>query len=187
MLPNSIASYLSDLFVSSKFADITIKAADGSELKASKLVLSRSPVFDAMLNQHDTKEAQDGVIEISDIDHEVLKELIHYMYSDEIPKLKDIALDLLIAANKYDLPGLFETCKSYLMANFSLEDFPRVLIFAEKLDIDDLKKVTMQHIIADSENIFASNEWKLFEKTNADLAMQVMKNCIEKLKVKAQK
>jgi hypothetical protein len=181
-LPNSMTSYLCDTFNSNKLADITIKTADGKEIKAAKFVLSRSPVFDAMLNHHDTKEARKGVIQIIDINHEVLSEMVRYMYCDYTPKLKDMALELLIAANKYDIPGLLEKCKSYLRANISLENFANILICAERLQIDDLESVIMQFLIEHSETVFDSEEWQSFEENNLELANKVMRAYCKKLK-----
>lgn len=176
--PNSNSSYLSNAFDTGKLVDTTIKTADGNEIKANKFILSRSPVFDAMLNRHDTKEAQESLIEITDINYEVLKEMIRYMYSDEILKLKEMALDLMIAANKYALPGLFEICKEYLKKNITNEGMATVLTYAHNLKIDDLEKAIMEH----NDIVLASDEWQFFEKNHIEIALKVIKHCFHALK-----
>jgi hypothetical protein len=184
---DSIATYLSDVFETNQFADITIKTKDGKEIKALKFILSRSPVFNAMLNLHDTKEAQNGVIKIEDIEHEVLLEMIRYMYTDQVPKLKELALELMIAANKYDLPKLFEMCKDHLKANITIENFVDALTYADNLAIEDLEDAIMKFIADNDDAVFASNEWKLLKKDNSELAMKVMEYCYKKLKKEPRK
>jgi hypothetical protein len=132
-----------------------------------------------MLNHHDTKEAQDGVVKIEDIEHEVLTEMIRYMYTDQVPKLKELALELMIAANKYDLPKLFEICKDHLKASITMKNSVDVLTYADTLDIEDLQNAIMKFIADNDDAVFASNEWKLLTENNLKLAMKVMQLCFK--------
>ena len=106
---------------------------------AHTFILSRSEVFDAMLNKHDTKEARIRVIEIEDIDHDVLVEMIRYLYSDKALRSKENALKLLIAANKYEVFGLEAKCVDFLINNVDLESFAEILVVADQLNIQCLK------------------------------------------------
>jgi hypothetical protein len=167
------------MFNEGKLADIKIKTADGKEIEANKFILTRSPVFDAMLNSHDTKEAQEGVIEITDIGHEVMVEMVRYMYSDEIPKLKEIALELIVAGNKYDLPGLVDKIEYYLKHNITAENFVQILIVADKLTLADLKDVIVS-FVSDNTAVFTSDVWKEFknEGTHEKLRSEVMEKSL---------
>lgn len=169
------------MFEEGKLADIKIKPAKGKEISASKFVLSRSPVFDAMLNRHDTKEAQEGVIKINDVSHGVLVEMLRYMYTDEVPKLKQMALDLLVAANKYILPGLVTICKNYLMLNITAANFAGILTTADQLDVADLKEASIKFIIEKHDDIFATADWKNLKISNVQLGMEVMERCFQVL------
>jgi speckle-type POZ protein len=125
------------------------------------------------------KEAQDGVIKITDFDHEVLTEMIRYMYSDQVPKLKEMAVGLMLAAHKYDLPGLVEICKDYLRAHISIENLMDVLIYANELEIEDLEKAAIEFMIRKNDEVFESDEWKEFEQNNSRIAWKIMKLCIK--------
>jgi hypothetical protein len=168
-----------NLFDADKFADITIKTADGKEIKASKNILSRSPVFDAMLNSHDMKEAQEGVIEINDIDHDDMSEMIRYMYTDQVPKLKEIAVGLMIAANKYNLPGLFKICTGYLKANLSIENLVDVFIHADALELEDLEMAAIEFMISNSDEVFESAKWKELKTNNLSFAAKILERVIK--------
>lgn len=148
------------------------------KIKAHNFILSRSKVFDAMLNKHDTKEAQNSTIEIIDIDYDVLVEMIRYMYTDEIPKLELMACKLLLAADKYDLPGLGNECGSFLIKNVAFETFADVLVAADALRLPQLKEVTIDFVINNRKKIFTSESWKNLKNSNMNLAMEVMEKFV---------
>lgn len=174
---SSSINHLREMYETEKLADVTIVACDNKKIKSHKFVLSRSRVFDAMLNVHDTKEAQDGVIEISDIDHDVLTEMLRYMYTDEIPKIKEMACKLLIAANKYDLQGLANDCEDYLIKNLTVENFVEALVIADSLELHQLKSAAIHFVTENRKNnIFASEEWKCLEKDHLELVLEILKS-----------
>ena len=62
------------------------------------LIPARSPVFNAMF-EHDLEERKQGRVEIKDIDHEVLREMLRFIYTGKAPNLDKMADDLLAAAD----------------------------------------------------------------------------------------
>ncbi|XP_049795063.1 speckle-type POZ protein-like [Schistocerca nitens] len=96
--------------------------AGGTVTKAHKSLLAvRSPYFAAMLQPH-TKEAQEGFVEVSDVKPEVLKQVLVYMYTAEAPGLKDKPWDLLMAADKYQLPQLKRQCEAYIASRLDVDN-----------------------------------------------------------------
>lgn len=160
-----------------KHFDITIKTADGNEIKANKFILAQSPVFAAMLYNHDTKEAKEGVIEIADISQESLNEMIRYMYTDEIPNLKELAIDLLYAGNKYDLPRLVKKAEEYLMSNVTIKNFGAISIAADQLNIVELQNAVVNFIVENQDFILTTTDWTSFQENNLELAIEIMKKC----------
>lgn len=132
------------MFESRIQTDVTIKTND-KEIKCHKFVLLRSDVFGAMLNSG-MMETQEGIIEITDIDHNVLEELIRYLYCDEIPEINEMALDLMMAGDKYQIKDLVDSCAKHLMTHLTLENFSDVLITADLLNMKELKDVTIKFI-----------------------------------------
>lgn len=88
------------LLKSVESADV-ILMCKGEQFKAHKTILgSRSRVFAAMF-KHDFKEKKDSVVEIVDMEKDVLREMLHYIYTDEASSgLGRLANGLLAAANK---------------------------------------------------------------------------------------
>lgn len=68
--------------------------------QAHKAVLAaRSMVFAAMF-EHAMEESKHNRVEITDVDHEVLREMLRFIYTGMASNLEDMAGDLLAAADK---------------------------------------------------------------------------------------
>ena len=88
-----------------EFSDIEIHCKD-IKIKAHKAILgSRSSVFKAMFT-NSCKESQTGCVNIDNMEPEVLKDLITFIYSGKVKKLEDNAADLFVAAHMYMIESL---------------------------------------------------------------------------------
>jgi hypothetical protein len=143
---NGAKAHLKDLFLSGKHADATIRAS-GKEFKVHKIVLSRSEVFERMLSG-EAKEAQSGVITIKDIKHEVLEDFLLFLYCDETPNIKEYAVELMLAADKYMVKDLVKRCAQYLMININTENYDDIIITADKLHEEALRENAIDFVIA---------------------------------------
>lgn len=114
---------LGNLFDNEKFSDVTLSVG-GREFQAHKAILAgkimtkikhgtlftlkfsywtaRSPVFAAMF-EHEMEERKQNRVAITDVDHEVLKEMLRFIYTGKAPNLEKMADDLLAAADKVSL------------------------------------------------------------------------------------
>lgn len=61
--------------------------------------LARSPVFQAMF-EHEMEERKHNRVDITDVDHEVLREMLRFIYTGKASNLEKMADDLLAAADK---------------------------------------------------------------------------------------
>lgn len=68
-------------------------------IKIAFFHIARSPVFAAMF-EHEMEERKQNRVAISDVDHEVLKEMLRFIYTGKAPNLEKMADDLLAAADK---------------------------------------------------------------------------------------
>lgn len=62
-------------------------------------ITARSPVFAAMF-EHEMEERKKNRVDITDVDHEVLREMLRFIYTGRAPNLDKMADDLLAAADK---------------------------------------------------------------------------------------
>jgi speckle-type POZ protein len=63
------------------------------------LISARSPVFQAMF-EHEMEERKHNRVDITDVDHEVLREMLRFIYTGKASNLEKMADDLLAAADK---------------------------------------------------------------------------------------
>ncbi|XP_073841517.1 speckle-type POZ protein-like [Musca autumnalis] len=122
-----------------EYSDITLIARNGYEFKAHKVILSgRSKVFDAML-RGDFEEAKTNRITIDDMDAEVMKEFLAFIYTgNKIPK--EMSFDLFSAGNKYALRDLETMCEHILTETMDVTTVADVILLADLFANDRLKK-----------------------------------------------
>ncbi|KAM6904596.1 speckle-type POZ protein isoform 2-T2 [Xenentodon cancila] len=94
-----LAEELGDLWESSRFTDCCLCVA-GQKFQAHKAILAaRSPVFSAMF-EHEMEESTKNRVEINDVEPDVFKEMMCFIYTGKAPNLDKMADDLLAAADK---------------------------------------------------------------------------------------
>lgn len=71
------------------------------------LFSARSPVFAAMF-AHEMEERKHNRVEIQDVDHEVLREMLRFIYTGKATNLEKMADDLLAAADKVKVLDFFK-------------------------------------------------------------------------------
>ena len=82
-----------------EFTDVTI-VAGGGEFRAHKCIMAaRSSVFAAMF-KHNFIEKQESTVTITDLNYDVLQELLKYIYTAKVDSLNLYAADLLAAGDK---------------------------------------------------------------------------------------
>lgn len=136
---------LGALFDNERFSDVTL-AVGGREFQAHKAILAaRSPVFAAMF-EHEMEERKRNRVDITDVDHEVLREMLRFIYTGRAPNLDKMADDLLAAADKYALDRLKVMCEEALCLSLSVETAADTLILADLHSADQLKAQTIDFI-----------------------------------------
>ena len=108
------------LLESKAHSDVIIHVKE-EKFKAHKTILiSRSPVFEAMF-QSDLTEKATNTLKIEDIERRVFQEVLRFIYTDEVNQMEEMASDLLAAAEKYMLTLLKEKCEVSLSRNVTVE------------------------------------------------------------------
>lgn len=150
---------LEELFKSQEFSDVTIYA-NRREFKAHKAILAaRSPMFRGMFS-HDMKETKFNRVEVPDVDPDVLQEMLRYIYTGKCmlePRLQNkepkeqekeqhLAIELLQAANKYQLDRLKLICEEALYKTLSADSVAEILALADLYNAAQLKNQAIEFI-----------------------------------------
>jgi speckle-type POZ protein len=124
----------------------------GKVFSAHKLVLAaRSPVFRAQFygpTKEDTTTGSSYTLRISGMDPETFDALLHYIYTDSLPPAIDavMALDLLVAAARYNLQDLKSTTEGELCRYIGASRVFKMLEVAEAYRCSKLKEACLDFI-----------------------------------------
>ena len=167
-----------DLRLNKSYSDVTIIAGE-KEFPANKSVLSvRSPVFERMFSEN-FREHEENIVRITDIDADIMEALLDFIYTAEVANLKELAPDLLLAADKYGMSSLYTVCVNNIIENLSLDNVVQMFILADTYKIDRLKEKTMTFINSNGQKVFATEDWKKLVKPNQALMIELYENMIE--------
>ncbi|KAJ4808483.1 BTB/POZ and MATH domain-containing protein 2 [Rhynchospora pubera] len=135
----SLSRQLGKLLEDKETTDMSLEV-NGEIFYAHRSILgARSPVFKAQL------KLKSQLISIEDMETEVFKYLLEYIYTDtingnpEIPSTS-LAQQLLVAANRYGIEGLRIKCEEKLSKDVSLDSVLTCFALAEKHNCSKLKE-----------------------------------------------
>ena len=166
----NVANYL---FVEQNNCDVKFCFEDDQQIGAHKKILSaRSPVFAAMF-KHDMLETQTGKVIIKDIDMEIFKELLHFIYygriSEPVNEVK--ARPLLLAADRYGILDLKEDCSRKLISSIRLTNAICLLIWAHTNSVDQVKEAALDAVVRNGKKICFQDEWETLTLLHPDLCL----------------
>ncbi|XP_055952081.1 speckle-type POZ protein B-like isoform X3 [Argiope bruennichi] len=138
------------------------------------ILTARSPVFRAMF-KNDMKEKAKDRIDIKDMKPDTVRRMLLYLYTDSLEELDwEIASDLYVAAEKYQILALKDKCSSFLKTNLSLINACEILLLADLHQDTELKTAVQNFILDNDKIIINSSEWKLLMEANVHLAAETM-------------
>ena len=140
-----ISSTIINFLTNQTLADVTLQC-QGKKFKAHKVILAAaSPVFGAMFKEG-TKEHEENIVIIEDIESDVFELFLRYLYSGEVNQLDEKHLDLFAAADKYDVQPLREICIRHMSTNISVDNAVDILALAERHSIEPIKSFALELI-----------------------------------------
>ncbi|KAJ3680526.1 hypothetical protein LUZ60_016804 [Juncus effusus] len=140
--PPNLGQQLIELFETTKGADVIFEVG-GRYFRAHKYLLAaRSPVFSAQffgpMNENGAKR-----IKVDDIEPEVFRLLMYFIYSDSVPEIEEgdpiIYQHLLVAADRYEVERLKLICENKLAKNIAIKNIATTLTLAEQHNCSELK------------------------------------------------
>ncbi|MBA0775765.1 hypothetical protein Gotri_010875 [Gossypium trilobum] len=121
------------------FSDVVLIASDDGSpgfppvlVPANKAVLvNRSPVFKAML-ENEMEESRSGTIKVSDVSYDALRAFVNYLYTAEACLDEQMACDLLVLAEKYQVKHLKGYCEKFLVSKLNWDNSLMSYAFAHQ-------------------------------------------------------
>uniref|UniRef100_A0A0N5BCB3 BTB domain-containing protein n=1 Tax=Strongyloides papillosus TaxID=174720 RepID=A0A0N5BCB3_STREA len=156
---NMFLNDMTRMLDSSKFYDCKIKVGN-HEMKVHKCILTaRSEVFRSTLENKDTEHELD-IIEINDFNWVVVKKMVDYLYTGEIPTIKYIAFEMFEIAEKYKVEGLKLIATGSLLGSLDVSNVCKYLEKSEIHSIEILKEFCIAYIYFNVKEVVKSKEWR---------------------------
>jgi speckle-type POZ protein len=157
-----LCKHFGELLRSKKGVDVTFVVA-GEPVTAHKCVLAaRSPVFMAELFGDMKENASSPRVEVEDMEADVFRALIKFIYTDTVPELdaddedaRTMAQHLLAAADRYGMERLKLICEDKVCGDVSAGTAAESLVLAEQHGCPKLKARCMEFIVATPANLRA--------------------------------
>jgi len=173
------------LFDDQEFSDVKIEC-DGEIFNCHCAILStRSDVFRAMF-QADMTENRTKKVTIKDIDSEVVREMLHFIYTGGTNEdvLKKKAGELLAAAERYQLGVLKNICEDQLCANLQINNAVENLVFGDLHQANKLRKMAMKVIARNLVKVVETEEYQNLVKHHPSLAADIPMALVEDKMIK---
>uniref|UniRef100_A0AAY4D454 MATH domain-containing protein n=1 Tax=Denticeps clupeoides TaxID=299321 RepID=A0AAY4D454_9TELE len=136
---SSLAFELGELWEESLLTDCTLCVA-GQEFKAHKSILSRTRL-------------------ISEMEPDVLKEILTYIYSGKAPNIRQMAAKLLAAADMYLLDRLKSMCEDTLCSSLTVDNAAETLILGDLHQAQHTKNDAVTFINVNAEEVTKTDGW----------------------------
>ena len=165
------------MFADQAFSDFEI-ICQGESFPCHKNVLAaRSKVFKTMLNM-DGEEAKRNCLVIEDFDIFQVRQLLEFIYTGILKEDDPIGTELLLLADKYDMPDLVCLCQVALIKDITLETSLGILDIANRLSSDYLIKVCSAFVARNLQKLMPTSEWTRISKENPEALLSVFKEIL---------
>jgi len=173
--PSTILADLRSMLESGVGADVTL-VCQGTRIKAHSLVLcARSPMLRAQLSGPLASGSMDDVSVDKDIVEPVLRQVLTFMYTDELsPASAEEAQHLLHAAHYYQLPRLRGICEAMLALSLTNESVAYTLSLAEVYEADALKEAAFHFIKGARSGVMQTAGWADMARNQPQLKDQLL-------------
>ena len=144
---------LTSLIDHPQFSDVTF-LVENRKVRANKAILAvRSDHFRACL-YGGMREQKDEVIVIEDVQYEVFRMILEFLYTDQVAAISsDNAVPLLVAAEQFMLERLKALCQDFIRTEINSENVVETLITAHHHRAFSLKDICIDFICTNYEAV----------------------------------
>jgi speckle-type POZ protein len=171
------------------FSDVVLVASEDESGKpvanpvpvpAHKAVLaSRSPVFRAML-ENEMEESRSGTIKIGDVSYDALRAFVNYLYTAEASLDEQMACDLLVLAEKYQVKNLKTYCEKFMMSKLNWENSLLTFAFAHQHNAKNLVDAAQSLILDNMDKLSKREEYKELVDKDPRLVVEIYESYLSK-------
>jgi len=153
------SSFMGKVLAEGRFSDVVV-VAEEREFPVHRAILAqRSDVFRAMFDV-DMTEKQNKRVVIEDLSADAVSDLLTFIYTNSAPNVNMFAMELLAAAEKYNVPRLKAVCEAKLAKSLNIDNVIDRLLESETYRADQLKAAALHWISKHAPDVVETTSWK---------------------------
>eukprot|EP00088_Acartia_fossae_P005748 TRINITY_DN12594_c0_g1_i1.p1 TRINITY_DN12594_c0_g1~~TRINITY_DN12594_c0_g1_i1.p1 ORF type:complete len:426 (-),score=56.56 TRINITY_DN12594_c0_g1_i1:105-1382(-) len=155
------SSGLLNLLETGELTDIEVTCGTETFRCHSVVLAAKSNVFRAML-VNDMREKATKKINLENIEPDIFKAILMYMYGGEIINFddQDKASRILKAADQYELLDLKRRCEKNLCSHLTIKNCLEHLIIAEMHNVTRLKQLAIKFVVENAQEVTFLPSWQ---------------------------
>ncbi|KAI4389749.1 hypothetical protein MLD38_001941 [Melastoma candidum] len=156
------------------------EGVDSVPVLAHRAILaSRSPVFKAML-ENKMEESRSGIIRISEASTEALNVFVSYLYAAEASLNEQMACELLVLAEKYQVKHLKSYCEKFLISKLNWDNSVVNYSFAHQHNAKLLVDAALSLITNNMDKLTKQVEYRQLMEKDARLVVDIYEAYLSK-------
>ncbi|XP_052168939.1 BTB/POZ and MATH domain-containing protein 1-like [Oryza glaberrima] len=177
--PSELNQQFGNLLETEKGADVVFEVGDETFAAHRCVLAARSPVFNAELYGLMKEGNAAGVVRIQDMEAQVFKLLLRFVYTDTLPEMKEedvMCQHLLVAADRYNRQRLKLMCEEKLCKYVSVGTLSNILALADQHHCEGLKKACFNFLgsPANLSVVIANNGFKHLSRSCPSLMEELV-------------
>lgn len=180
---HSLSQDMARILAEEQFTDTVILCSCSDSQKPlcinSILLKTRSDKLATKLRDHTDANNKNikYKIDLSELNYNIVFELIRYIYTDKVENTESFAQKLLPLSTRFHLPGLTALCERTLLESLTPTNVPSILLLADQCGCENLRKAALRYC-ENSEEIKGTVQtgktlaWRVMEMVNPDLFLE---------------
>lgn len=130
--------------------------------------------------ESEMEESRSGMIRISDVSYDVLRAFVNYLYTAEILLDEQMACDLLVLAEKYQVKYLKAFCEKFMTSKVNNENAIINYAFAHRHNAKQLLDAALSLIMDNMSTLVERNEYKQLVENDPRLVVEIYEAYLKK-------
>ena len=176
------------LYNNQKLSDVTIFVNNGQKkFYAHKHVLAKKSQVFAVMFENDMLESRNNEVNIEDVPYEAMQSMLRYIYVSAVFDIADATyLDLIKAADKYQIFHLKFFCENQIEKHLTVENSIDLLIVADQSNALTLKNKIIDFIVENAHIVTENPEFdKSMTQLHPILWCELFRKLVSKINLKS--
>lgn len=158
-----------------RYSDIILEFDDNSQVFSHKLILSRSPYFEAMFSST-MKESSEKIIHLKEVNKEAFLSILNFLYTDKLELVSMEAVEEVYnLADMFSIDKVLFMCEYELIRLMSVENVSYILLTLSKRKPEKAYESVFNFVLKNFDQISKSKGFELLMKKNLELGLEILK------------